>query len=70
MQARNFTAHNDHPVLGPHLTDGTPAHLSRTPAQRRAPSPPLGADNDAVFGELLGLSESEREALLISGALG
>lgn len=70
MQARGFTAHNDHPVLGPHLTDGTPAHLSRTPAQRRAPSPPLGADNDAVFGELLGLSEAEREELLISGALG
>ena len=70
MQARNFTGANDHAELGPHLTDGAPATLSRTPAERRAPSPLLGEHNDAIFGDLLGYSADEQQELLINGALG
>jgi len=70
MQARGFTVENEHEVIGPHLTDGTPAHLSRTPAQRRAGGPLLGQDNDDILGDLLGYSEEERMELLINGALG
>ncbi len=70
MQARKFTTTNEHEVLGPHLTDGTPAHLSRTPAQRRSAGPRLGQDNDAIYGDLLGFSEEQRTELLINGALG
>ncbi len=70
LQARAFTARNTHAVLGDHLTDGTPAHLSRTPARRDAPAPLLGQDNTSVYCDLLGYSAQQLEALRESGALG
>jgi benzylsuccinate CoA-transferase BbsF subunit len=35
-----------------------------------APAPPLGADNDYVFGELLGLSDAVRDELTSAGVIG
>jgi len=70
IQSREFIVTNSHEVLGEHLTDGTPAKLSRTPAQRRAAGPRLGADNEAILGDLLGYDDDARMQLLIDGALG
>jgi crotonobetainyl-CoA:carnitine CoA-transferase CaiB-like acyl-CoA transferase len=70
MQARGFTALADHPYLGEHRTDGTPAHLSRTPATRAKSSPLLGEDNDFVYRELLGYSEEKMSELREIGTFG
>ncbi len=70
MRARGFTARNVHAVLGDHLTDGTPAHLSRTPARRDAAAPLLGQDNAYVYRRLLGYSEEGLRELEAAGALG
>ena len=70
LQSRDFITTNTHGVLGEHLTDGTPARLSRTPAQRIAAGPRLGADNESILGDLLGYDEDARMQLLIDGALG
>ena len=53
--------------------EGLPVHMSATPPHtggrvRRAP-PLLGEDNEAVLGELLGLSPDEVAALAAEGAL-
>ena len=60
------------PALGPprpqaHVTaadfavrvDGLPVHFSETDWEIHKAAPTLGADNDYVFGEILGLSEAE-----------
>ncbi|MEE9277737.1 MAG: CoA transferase [Dehalococcoidia bacterium] len=70
LKARGFTAENTHPLLGEHRTDGTPAQLSLTPAQRRAGAPLVGEANDYVFRELLGYSAAELAGLQETGALG
>ncbi|HEX7019053.1 MAG TPA: CoA transferase, partial [Gemmatimonadaceae bacterium] len=44
--------------------------LSATPGDVRSAAPCLGADNDYVFGELLGLAENELSDLRASGAFG
>jgi crotonobetainyl-CoA:carnitine CoA-transferase CaiB-like acyl-CoA transferase len=40
-----------------------PFRLSATPSSQERAGPTLGADNDRVFGELLGLSVEERRTL-------
>ena len=70
IKSRGFITTNHHELLGEHLTDGTPAKLSRTPAQRRTPGPRLGADNESILGDLLGYDEQARMQLLVDGALG
>jgi crotonobetainyl-CoA:carnitine CoA-transferase CaiB-like acyl-CoA transferase len=37
---------------------GNPVHLSETPPSFRTPPPPLGADTDAILGDL-GFAEGE-----------
>ncbi len=52
----------------PHM--GQPSRLSKTPAQPRMPSPCLGEHTEYVCKELLGISDTEFDQLLISGAFG
>ena len=51
-----------------HVT-GIPMKLSATPGAIRTPSPEIGASNDYVLGELLGMDRAERDELIAAGAL-
>jgi crotonobetainyl-CoA:carnitine CoA-transferase CaiB-like acyl-CoA transferase len=52
-----------HPTIGPMHVMAPPFRLSSTPSLQERPGPTVGADNDHVFGELLGLSLDERRTL-------
>lgn len=52
-----------HPAIGPMRVMAPPFKLSRTPSRQERPGPTFGADNDHVFGVLLGLSDEERRTL-------
>ena len=56
-----------HPAIGPMRIMAPPFRLSATPSEQRRAGPPFGADNDHVFGELLGLDAPTREALEADG---
>ena len=56
-----------HPVLGTVQCLSAPFILSGTPARQERAGPMLGADNDHVFGEILGLGAEERVALARDG---
>ncbi|MBI3522492.1 MAG: CoA transferase [Chloroflexi bacterium] len=56
----------EHPVLSMHGLSA-PWTLSATPQQLTTAGPPLGADNDYVYGELLGMSADERARLEAAG---
>jgi benzylsuccinate CoA-transferase BbsF subunit len=49
--------------------DGIPFRMSATPAYVRSPGPVYGADNDYVFGELLGLDASDIRVLRDAGVI-
>jgi crotonobetainyl-CoA:carnitine CoA-transferase CaiB-like acyl-CoA transferase len=53
----------EHDEIGTTRVEGLPVHLSETDWSIAHGAPCLGADNDFVYGSLLGLSESEIEAL-------
>jgi crotonobetainyl-CoA:carnitine CoA-transferase CaiB-like acyl-CoA transferase len=56
-----------HPEAGPERQVGNPTRFSRL-AQRVAPSAPcLGADTEAVLGEVLGIDPEEVAALVAAG---
>lgn len=59
LTARGTFAPFDDPDLGPIRVQAPTARLSATPASIRHLGGSLGADNDAVYGELLGLDESQ-----------
>ena len=52
-----------HPAIGPMHLMAPPFRLSATPSRQERPGPIFGADNDHVFGELLGLTVEERRSL-------
>jgi len=52
-----------HPRIGAMHVMAPPFRLSGTPSLQERPGPTLGADNDHVFGEILGLSLDERRTL-------
>ena len=56
-----------HPVLGTVQCLAAPLTLSATPSRQERAGPTLGADNDHVFGEILGLTADERAALARDG---
>jgi len=52
-----------HPAIGEMHVMAPPFRLAATPSVQERPGPTLGADNDHVFGEILGLSLDERRTL-------
>jgi benzylsuccinate CoA-transferase BbsF subunit len=52
-----------HPTIGDMHVMAPPFRLSSTPSLQVSPGPTVGADNDQVFGEILGLSLDERRRL-------
>lgn len=52
-----------HPVIGAMHVMAPPFRLSSTPSLQERPGPTVGADNDHVFGKILGLSLDERRTL-------
>jgi crotonobetainyl-CoA:carnitine CoA-transferase CaiB-like acyl-CoA transferase len=69
VAARGDIVSVDDPVIGPVRMQGTYPRFSRTPGAIRGGAPRLGAHNDQVYGELLGLSSEERAALAREGAI-
>jgi benzylsuccinate CoA-transferase BbsF subunit len=53
----------EHPVIGGMHLMAPPFRLTATPSRLDRPGPVVGADNDHVFGEILGLSLDERRRL-------
>ena len=53
----------NHPTIGEMHLMAPPFRLSATPSVQDRPGPTVGADNDHVFGEILGLSLDERRTL-------
>ncbi len=60
----------DHPQVGPKQYPGIPWKMSATPGQVRWPSPTLGQHNREVYGELLGLTDTEIDQLERTGTIG
>jgi crotonobetainyl-CoA:carnitine CoA-transferase CaiB-like acyl-CoA transferase len=65
---RNIWQEQQHPELGNHAYRMVSYELSETPGSVRGAAPCLGADNEEVFIEWLGLSAREYEELLEKGA--
>ncbi|NQT71928.1 MAG: CoA transferase [Chloroflexi bacterium] len=63
LRDRGFWAEVDHPILGRKTVIDTVWKLSGTPLEVNRPAPLFGEHNQYVFGELLGLSDSEIEKL-------
>jgi len=65
---RNIWQRQDHPELGNHAYRMVSYELSETPGSVRGAAPCLGADNEEVFIDWLGLSPREYEELSEQGA--
>lgn len=61
--AREAIAEVHHPVLGVRKTIAPPWKMSETPARIYKHPPLLGADNDYVFSEILGMPQAEIDRL-------
>jgi len=59
----------DHPAMGRVRVDGFPYHLSETDWSIEHAAPLLGQHNDYVYGEMLGLTESEIDDLRKEGVV-
>lgn len=69
VAARDHFVSLVHPVMGPGLYERNGFRLSASRGGYDRAGPMLGQDNDWVLGELLGLSETEREKLREVGAV-
>ncbi len=63
LSARGFFVPVERAVVGTHLYPGVAEHFSETPLVPDRPAPLLGEHNRKVFSEILGMSDSEIEAL-------
>jgi crotonobetainyl-CoA:carnitine CoA-transferase CaiB-like acyl-CoA transferase len=63
LSARGFYVPVERAVVGTHLYPGVVEHFSETPLVADRPAPLLGEHNRKVFSEILGMSDSEIEAL-------
>jgi len=59
FEVRDFFVDVDHPVIGSAKYPGAPFLMSNTPWQVISPAPRLGQHNQAVLGEMLGISDQE-----------
>jgi crotonobetainyl-CoA:carnitine CoA-transferase CaiB-like acyl-CoA transferase len=69
LRAREVHLECEHPKVGIEWLHGIPWRLSETPGRIHRPAPLLGEHNQYVFGELLGLPESEIQRLTETGAM-
>ena len=53
----------DHPVIGPARFEGTPIHFSSMGQDNWRSAPLLGEDNEYVFKQIVGVSDSEYDQL-------
>src|SRR5215207_3416037 len=67
--ARENVVTVEDPEMGPFPMQNVVTRLSGTPGKVRWTGPDLGQHNDEVYGEILGLSEAEREALRERGVI-
>ena len=70
FQERGLLELVDHPSTGPYFLPGVPWKMSASPGVVRWPSPRLGEHNHLIFGELLGMSAGEIEAMERAGKIG
>ena len=68
LAARRQWQRRRHPVIGEHSYSGAPFVLSETPGEVTRAAPLLGADNQTVFRELLGLIAEEYADYEAAGA--
>lgn len=59
VKEREMFVEMDHPTLGKITVNGCAVKLMDTQTKIRTPAPSLGQDNKAIFGDLLGLRDSE-----------
>ena len=69
LRARGSFIVVDDPELGPMTVQAPVAQLTETPGQVHHLGRSLGADNDAVYGDLLGLDPDRRAALRAAGVI-
>ncbi len=62
-EAREMFPYVDHPIVGRQRGTAVPVKFSGTPTTVRKPSPLLGEDNESIYCDMLGMSESELESL-------
>ncbi|MEV0402030.1 CoA transferase [Actinoallomurus sp. NPDC050550] len=69
LRAWEFYVPLAHPAAGTFLHEGLPARLTRTPGSVHTPAPRLGEQTAELLTGLLGLAETEQEALRAAGVL-
>jgi benzylsuccinate CoA-transferase BbsF subunit len=69
LRAREIHLESEHPKVGLEFLYGIPWRLSATPGRIHRPAPLLGEHNHYVFGDLLGLPETEIQRLMDTGAI-
>jgi crotonobetainyl-CoA:carnitine CoA-transferase CaiB-like acyl-CoA transferase len=69
LAARGTFLRVDDPELGSVRVQGPVVQMTKTPGGVDHLGPTLGADNDAVYGELLGLAPDRRAALRAAGVI-
>jgi len=69
LDARGFWTELDHPVAGPLRYPADFCRMSETPGALIEPAPLLGQHNQAVFGDRLGYTKRECEALRSQGVI-
>jgi crotonobetainyl-CoA:carnitine CoA-transferase CaiB-like acyl-CoA transferase len=70
LQARSYHEEIDHPVVGRRPTPTVPFRYASVQRWLRRSAPTMGADNDAILGELLGLDADELASLAADGIIG
>jgi crotonobetainyl-CoA:carnitine CoA-transferase CaiB-like acyl-CoA transferase len=69
LNARQALADIDDPELGTLRMLGVQPRLSDTPGRMRHAGLPMGLHNEAIYGELLGLTEGELKVLKADGVI-
>lgn len=69
LASRGFFERVPHLVKGEVIAPGIPLGLSATPARTGRAGAAIGQDNDAVFGELIGMSRAEIDRAIREGAI-
>jgi crotonobetainyl-CoA:carnitine CoA-transferase CaiB-like acyl-CoA transferase len=69
LAARGFFEQIEHRSRGRIVANGIPLRFSATPGRTRGTGSPIGADNVAVLGDLLGIDTEEIDALIAAGVV-